>query len=238
MFTFNTTCFNCHVSQLRTNYDLAGDAYKTVWSEPGISCESCHGPASAHLHAMDIAADPQKVADIKIIRTKEFKSEQTNDMCATCHAKLVPLSLDFLPGDKFFDHFDLVVLDHADFYPDGRDLGENYTYTSWLMSPCARSGKLDCSHCHTPSGRLRYAGTDGNKSCAPCHQKLVDNPAMHGHHKAGSKGNECIGCHMPMTRFAAMGRTDHSMRSPTPETTIAFQSPNACNLCHADKDAA
>ena len=23
MFTFNTTCFNCHVSQLRTNYDLA-----------------------------------------------------------------------------------------------------------------------------------------------------------------------------------------------------------------------
>ena len=35
-----------------------------------------------------------------------------------------------------------------------------------------------------------------------------------------------------------MGRTDHSMRSPTPETTIAFQSPNACNLCHADKDAA
>ena len=50
-----------------------------------------------------------------------------NDMCATCHAKLVPLSLTFLPGDKFFDHFDLITLEHADFYPDGRDLGENYT---------------------------------------------------------------------------------------------------------------
>ncbi len=44
MFTFNTTCFNCHVSQLRTNYDLAHDTYHTTWSEPGISCESCHGP--------------------------------------------------------------------------------------------------------------------------------------------------------------------------------------------------
>ena len=41
-----------------------------------------------------------------------------------------------------------------------------------------------------------------------------------------------------MTRFAAMGRTDHSMRPPTPATTIAFKSPNACNLCHADHDAA
>ena len=192
MFTFNTTCFNCHVSQLRTNYDLAGDTYKTVWSEPGISCESCHGPASAHLHAMDIADDPQKVADIKIIRTKEFKSEQINDMCATCHAKLVPLSLDFLPGDKFFDHFDLVVLDHADFYPDGRDLGENYTYTSWLMSPCARSGKLDCDHCHTPSGRLRYAGADGNKSCAPAIRNSLTIRLRTGTTKPAARGTSAL----------------------------------------------
>src|SRR5208337_66063 len=47
----------------------------------------------------------------------------------------------------------------------------------------------------------------------------------------------CIACHMPMSRFAAMGRTDHSMRSPTPAATIAYQSPNACNQCHADHDA-
>ena len=72
----------------------------------------------------------------------------------------------------------------------------------------------------------------------PCHEKEVKQPAEHGHHEAGSKGNECIACHMPMTRFAAMGRTDHSMRPPTPAATIAFKSPNACNLCHADHDAA
>ena len=41
-----------------------------------------------------------------------------------------------------------------------------------------------------------------------------------------------------MTRFAAMGRTDHSMRPPTPAATIAFKSPNACSMCHADHDAA
>ncbi len=238
MFTFNTTCFNCHVSQLCTNYDLAGDTYKTTWGEPGISCESCHGPGKEHVSAMIAGVEGHTSKDIRIIRTKEFTPAQINDMCATCHAKLVPLSLDFPPGGKFFDHFDLVVLDHQDYYPDGRDLGENYTYTSWMVSPCSKSGKLDCNHCHTPSGRPRYIGKERNQSCTPCHQKLVDNPVAHGHHVPGSKGNDCIRCHMPMTRFAAMGRTDHSMRPPTPATTIAFQSPNACNLCHADKDAA
>ena len=43
---------------------------------------------------------------------------------------------------------------------------------------------------------------------------------------------------MPMTSFARMNRTDHSMLPPTPAATITYKSPNACNLCHADKDAA
>ena len=41
-----------------------------------------------------------------------------------------------------------------------------------------------------------------------------------------------------MTSFARMNRTDHSMLPPTPSATIAYKSPNACNICHTDKDAA
>ena len=238
LFAFNTTCFNCHVTELATNYDLAADTYHTTWSEPGISCESCHGPAKDHILAMEAAGEGRRPKDIKIIRAKEFTPRQMNDMCATCHAKLIPLSLAFTPGDNFFDHFDLIALEHADFYPDGRDLGENYTYTSWLMSPCVKSGKLDCNHCHTPSGRMRFQGATSNQMCMPCHAKEVKQPTAHGHHVVGSAGNECVACHMPMTRFAAMGRTDHSMRPPTPATTIAFKSPNACGICHMDHDAA
>lgn len=40
-----------------------------------------------------------------------------------------------------------------------------------------------------------------------------------------------------MTSFARMNRSDHSMLPPTPSATIAYKSPNACNLCHMDKDA-
>ena len=106
------------------------------------------------------------------------------------------------------------------------------------MSPCAKSGKLDCRHCHTPSGRLQFPKEELNKSCSPCHDNYVKNPVEHGHHQPGSTGNDCIGCHMPMTWITGMKRTDHSMLPPTAVTTIAFKSPNACNTCHADKDAA
>ncbi len=237
LFTFNTTCFDCHVSQLATNYDLKTDTYQTTWREAGISCESCHGPGGEHIQAMEAGVKGHTSKEIKIIRTLEFSHERMNDMCATCHAKLVPLSTAFVAGEKFYDHYDLITLEHQDFYPDGRDLGENYTFTSWSMSPCLKSEKLDCNQCHTPSGRPRFEGAKSNQSCLPCHAQIVANPTAHSHHKAESTGNSCIACHMPTSRFAAMARTDHSMRAPMPAATIACKSPNACNQCHADHDA-
>jgi len=51
---------------------------------------------------------------------------------------MISLTEEYIPGEDFFQHFDLVGPEHPDFYPDGRDLGENYTYTSWLMSPCVQ----------------------------------------------------------------------------------------------------
>jgi tetratricopeptide (TPR) repeat protein len=42
---------------------------------------------------------------------------------------------------------------------------------------------------------------------------------------------------MPVTEFARMRRSDHSMRPPMPSASVAFKSPNACNLCHSDRDA-
>jgi tetratricopeptide (TPR) repeat protein len=239
MYTFNTSCYGCHVSQLSTNYDLKTDTYHTTWAEPGINCEACHGPAQEHVRVCQAAPAGQVPQDLKIIRTKPFTAEQTNSMCGSCHAKLSPVSASFKPGDRFFDRFDLTTLEHPDFYPDGRDLGENYTMTSWRMSPCAKSGKLDCRHCHTSSGRYRFAGDEKpNAACLPCHQDKVDNAPAHTHHQADSTGNRCIACHMPMTEFARMARSDHSMRPPTPATTLQFKSPNACNLCHKDKDPA
>jgi tetratricopeptide (TPR) repeat protein len=237
-YTFNTSCYGCHVSQFARNYDLKTDTYNSVWREPGINCESCHGSAVEHVRVCRQAA-PGKPQDFKIdvIRPPRFSRKIAGDACASCHAKASPLTVSYKPGDDFFDHFDLGILDLPDYYPDGRDLGENYTYTQWLMSPCAKSGQMDCLHCHTSSGRFRFADDKKNNACLPCHTAKVEDASGHSHHSKGV-GSQCISCHMPKTEFARMHRSDHSMLPPTPSTTIVYKSPNACNVCHTDKDAA
>lgn len=239
-YTFNTACYGCHVSQLSTNYDLKTDTYQTTWAEPGINCETCHGPSSEHNAIARKTPKGQPLPDLKIISAKTMTPQQRNHLCASCHAKTTaPLTPSYTPGERFFDHFDLVTLENADYYPDGRDLGENYTYTSWLLSPCVKSGKLDCLHCHTSSGRYRFGkDEDANKACLPCHEERVKNARTHTRHQENSAGNRCVSCHMPITSFARMNRSDHSMLPPAPAATLAYQSPNACNLCHTDKDAA
>jgi len=206
--TFNTSCYGCHVSQLSTNYDLETDTYRTEWAEPGINCETCHGPSGEHVRVFREAPKGTTPEDFKLIRTKLFTVEQTNHLCAPCHAKAIPLTASFRPGERYFDNYDLVALESQDFYPDGRDLGENYTYSSWLTSPCVRKGELDCVHCHTSSGRYRFAGDRTDEACLPCHRDRVENAASHTHHPPESEGSRCVSCHMPKTIFARMERSD------------------------------
>ena len=235
--TFNSACYGCHVSQFSSNYDPKTDTYRSSWAEAGISCETCHGGGAEHVELFRGLPADARPEDPRIISTKHFSIAQINDLCAPCHAKMASLTASFRPGDRYFDNYDLVGVEHSDYYPDGRDLGENYTFTSWLMSPCVRSGQLSCMHCHTSSGRYRFADNP-NGACLPCHQEQVADATTHTHHPADSKGNHCVSCHMPTTEFARMHRSDHSMRPPMPAATLAVGSPNACNVCHTDKDAA
>ena len=235
-FTFNAACHNCHVSQFSRNYSVGADAYHTVWTEPGVNCDTCHGPGGEHVRVT--TAEGEGIpGDLKIIRTSSFTGSQINSLCASCHAKMTPITAAFEPGEEFLDHYELVTLEDRDFHPDGRELGETFTYTLWRLSPCVASGKLDCLHCHTSSGRNKHVGSAADLACMPCHRDYVVNPAAHSHHRAESEASRCVACHMPETTFARMRRHDHSMLAPTPAATTAFGSPNACNLCHTEHDA-
>jgi tetratricopeptide (TPR) repeat protein len=240
-YTFNTSCYGCHVSQIVKNYDIKTDSYHTEWKEPGINCETCHGPAAEHVTVcLQAAAQGKQPTEMKlntITQSRGFTSHQVDSSCSICHAKGTPITNEFIPGEDFFQHYDLVTLEHPDFYPDGRDLGENYTYTTWRMSPCVKASKLDCMYCHTSSGRYRFKNDKTNAVCSSCHAERSEHLADHTHHTAQSGVEQCIQCHMPQTEFGRMIRTDHSMRPPMPSATLRFQSPNACNLCHKDKDA-
>ncbi|MDF7800651.1 ammonia-forming cytochrome c nitrite reductase subunit c552 [Pontiellaceae bacterium B1224] len=235
--TFNTSCHDCHVSQLEKNYNPEDDSYTTTWNEPGINCEVCHGPAEAHVKAAEAAAlKGEELTDLKLLRFHEdLDLAQRDATCGPCHAKGQVLTSDFTPGELFFDHYDLTSYEDRDFWPDGRDLGENYTQTAWEANQCAISGQLECIHCHTSSGRFRFKDNPNN-ACLPCHEERVDDILAHSHHSAEA-GVTCVDCHMPTTAQAFMSRSDHTFRPPSPEATLEFGSPNACNLCHNNQEA-
>ncbi len=239
LLTFNTSCYGCHVSQISKNYDVETDSYKTEWREPGISCESCHGPGEAHNRAFRKAAKKGTTPDQLYLESWDnYTAEQSNHACSTCHAKFSPITQSFNPGDNFFDHFDLICLENLDYSCEGRDLGENYTFTLWSMSPCVKSGQLDCVHCHTSSGRYRFADKNPNDACARCHGERVRTITSHSRHPADGKTGKCISCHMPMTSFAMMQRCDHSIRPPCPEASGRFNNRSACIICHTKESEA
>ena len=88
LLTFNTACYSCHVSQLYTNYDLQTDTYHTRWLEPGINCETCHGPSREHIRICKEAPPGTVPAGSEDDPgSSKFTNVQNNDTCASCHAK-------------------------------------------------------------------------------------------------------------------------------------------------------
>lgn len=231
MLTFNAECFRCHVSQAESNYDPETDTYATTWNEPGISCESCHGPCSEHIRVCEAAPTNEPPKDLKLLSWKTMTAQEQNDNCAGCHTKGGPISEGFETNDRYWDHYDLTTFENVDYYPDGRDFGENYTLGSWLLSPCVTEGDLTCTYCHTSSGRFKQKDNP-NTACLPCHQRRVENVTKHSHHEDLT----CVACHMPMNPFGGMNQSDHSMRPPMPNLSTAVGSRNACVMCHEDKD--
>jgi len=235
--TFSTDCFSCHADTAVSFFTPQSDSYAALSKSPGISCSSCHGSADAHEQTARKAQAGGIFDDHQIFSFKTASPEQINDTCASCHSANIPLTAAYIPGKPFFDHFDLKGLENMAFLPDGRSLGDSHIFTQWRMSACAKSGKLQCLHCHTGGGAYRFNDPgQENNACLPCHKNRVGNAAAHTHHKSKSPGNICISCHMPMVELSGFEQTDHSLRPPLPSATRDFKSPNACTLCHDTKD--
>ena len=122
------------------------------------------------------------------------------------------------------------------YYADGQINDEVYVYGSFIQSKMYHAG-VTCSDCHDPhSMQLRQ---QGNGVCLQCHTAGKFDTEKHHFHKAGTKGALCAECHMPPRNYMVVDpRHDHSFRVPRPDLSVELETPNACNQCHADKDAA
>lgn len=237
--TWNSMCASCHNTRVRKNYDPETDSYSTRMAELGVGCESCHGPMKDHVRWQQEEGGGSK--SDPFLASGSGKGPVL-DTCGACHARRSELTEDHDPARPFLDQYLLVITDETEvYYPDGQVQEENYEYASFLSSRMYLAG-VRCGDCHDPhSGRTRASD---NQLCMRCHNgqyagSPIIEPVSHGRHPPEIPGGRCVDCHMPETVYMQRHpRRDHGFTIPDPLLTIEYGIPNACNRCHADRDAA
>lgn len=233
---WNSMCGTCHNTRYRKNYDQGSDGFQSAMAERSVGCEACHGPMRDHVVWQEAWQDSGRTDPT----LRPFTPAQHMETCAPCHARRSELTGELVPGESFWDHFLLAIVDQGNvFYPDGQIWDEDYEYTPFLGSRMHAAGVtcLDCHDVHAARPKMT-----GNALCLQCHNgsrvgSPVIDPVAHSFHQPDSTGNLCVNCHMPQTVYMQKHwRHDHGFTSPDPLLTHEFGIPNACNRCHADKD--
>ncbi len=250
-------CAECHSTDLRKGYDETTRTYKTTYAEINVACESCHGQGSRHVTWAGRAKAPYRADEDKgllrlasnwladwtmpsaearsAVRASPADPAGMNT-CAACHARRSTLTEDRQAGAPLEDSHRLAMLTPPNYHVDGQQREEVYVWASFLQSKMHQRG-VTCMDCHEPHAQKLRA--EGNALCSRCHAPAsFDSPAHHRHTK-GSKGAQCVNCHMPTQNYMVIhARQDHSLRIPRPDLSQTLGSPNACTQCHTERQPA
>lgn len=257
---WNTSCVQCHAVAGRPRKNsISGDLFSDV-AELGISCESCHGPAKAHVEFRRASNAPAGQHD-PIVNPAKLSHVKSSEICAQCHSYFRPADEEdwWENGYRYRAGGDLAAsqtpIDHTTlheprneffrqaFWKDGTVRVGGREFSGMKLSKCFTEGELSCLSCHSlhqsDPNDLLAAGMEHDKACLQCHTKYGENMSSHTHHAADSVGSRCYNCHMPHTSFALLGGI-RSHRIDSPNVTQSLQSgrPNACNQCHTDQSLA
>jgi tetratricopeptide (TPR) repeat protein len=228
---WNTTCAECHSTNLKKGYDPKTDTFHTTFAEIDVSCEECHGPGSVHV---ELAKTHRLFWDRNVgYGLADLKSANTNieiEACAKCHSRRIMIHPDFRPGRPLLDYFEPQLLVSGLYHDDGQIQDEVYEYGSFLESKMY-ANNVRCTNCHDPhSLKPKFPG---NQLCTQCHQAAKYDTVNHHHHPEGTAGAQCVECHMPTRNYMVIhARRDHSLRIPRPDLSVKLGTPNACNDCH------
>jgi tetratricopeptide (TPR) repeat protein len=231
---WNTMCATCHSTNLRKNYDIKTDTYKTSYNIINVSCESCHGAGKKHVDFINgDYKSGEKIKGSYLKLGKSFSQTEQLNTCAPCHARVSELSGSHIDSKEIMDNYIPQIPDTEFYHADGQVKDEDYIYTSFLESKMFAKG-LVCSTCHNPhSTKLKRIG---NQTCTLCHVSTKYDVPTHTFHKKGTAASECKNCHMPDKLYMGNDlRHDHSFRVPRPDLSVKYGTPNACSNCHKDK---
>jgi len=251
---WNLQCAECHSTNLKKGYDAASNTYKTTFSEINVACEACHGPGSRHVEWVKQARPPyasQGDKGLVVLKSRwneawkfaatgaasaqrdQPAADALMNVCAACHARRSTIAEGGQAGAPLEDTHRLALLTAPNYYADGQQREEVYVWSSFLQTRMYQRG-VTCMDCHEPHAlKLR---AEGNALCVRCHNAAAFDTEKHHFHKAGTKGAQCVECHMPAQNYMVVdARRDHGIRGPRPDLSLSLGSPNACTQCHADR---
>jgi tetratricopeptide (TPR) repeat protein len=186
----------------------------------GISCERCHGSASAHL---------RNPAPGSIINPAKLEPRARDSICEQCHLDgevSVPNpgkeTTDFRAGERLEDVYTVY------FYKSSRDPAKPNPLTiisqsqQLALSKCALNSndKLWCGTCHNTHELPKEPVAYYRDRCLNCHSA----PLSNSHPKPDQ---DCVGCHMPrlsVGRGAHTIFTDHRIAIYTPQQLAHLRS--------------
>lgn len=221
---WNVMCADCHSTNIRKNFDTETLVFSTSWSDLAVGCEACHGPGSSHIES------PETPYVVGVGQDRAAAEMQT---CAACHSRRAQFAEGARAGDALLDHYLPETLSEGLYHADGQQQGEVFVWGSFLQSAKYAAG-VTCAACHDPhTQKLKKLG---NATCTQCHAAGEFDTPKHHHHEAGTA--QCVSCHMREETYMVIDpRRDHGFHLPRPDLTLTLDAPNACNDCHADRDA-
>jgi len=272
---WNANCVFCHNTGIAPGLKPDGDSgnkrFDTHVADVGIACESCHGPARAHvsLYTSPVArygAARGRGGPRAIVDPLRVGQAQSAALCGQCHAQRIPDPVDkiwtfldsgptFRPGGLLAGHVKTLTRDtdvpppgdpdtfRERFWGDGTARLTAYEYVGLTQSPCFRGGTFSCASCHTmhagdAAGQLAPDRL-GDRACTQCHAAIARDVSAHTHHAPASSGSRCVECHMPRIVYGVLDiHRSHRVEVPDVARDVEASRPNACAVCHTDRDAA
>ncbi len=233
--SWGARCATCHTSGSKPVLPRDdGTGPRATWRALGVDCESCHGPARAHVEAWEKLRTDEPLPRLEKLATKD-----ATVLCLRCHMEGEVVG-DLHGEGEFFERLDpTLLIDPERVDPAGRPVELIYEGLSFLVSRCAREGKLTCATCHAPHGSehpsaLRAAPTN-QSLCNKCHGEIAEKLSAHTHHAQEGSGARCVSCHMPRLKVERGhgSVTDHSLGVPLPDLKSDRVAQDACAWCHS-----
>jgi tetratricopeptide (TPR) repeat protein len=174
---FERRCLDCHGQP-----DTLG-----AGKQGGVRCESCHGPALAHVRSFSAENRGQQ-----LVKPRALQGAAIMEVCAQCHTGMSAIT-------------------HSDPMPE--DVLVSSQVPALRNSECfiQSGGNLTCTACHNPHSDSNSVAQSSTGVCLKCHSSGL---SQHAAICPIDRTQGCIGCHMPVTDSDSFRLTDHWIRVP------------------------